>query len=249
MNRKQLAIRYSIEFAGIGLGVLISFNNQRNADLKREKKEINDSIVTLTEEIQTNINYCEEHLNQLHNMKTVNDSILKYYYSFSKKDLIEWHYASPFGHSYLQNGELRYWTKNSDYKNIYLWMITWWNTFAQNEIYFNSLVASGLLLNIEESHIREDIESVFSTMKKRVQVNESLLKQNSDKIFIWAENKRDNSTKSISREFIFKNLKDLKLKNLLEDRSFRIELRIMSLKNYLNSLKSLKIKLNEEYNK
>jgi len=128
-------------------------------------------------------------------------------------------------------------------------MITWWNTFAQNEIYFNSLVASGLLLNIEESHIREDIESVFSTMKKRVQVNESLLKQNSDKIFIWAENKRDNSAKSISREFIFKNLKDLKLKNLLEDRSFRIELRIMSLKNYLNSLKSLKIKLNEEYNK
>ena len=86
-------------------------------------------------------------------------------------------------------------------------------------------------------------------MKKRVQVNESLLKHNSDKIFIWAENKRDNSTKSISREFIFKNLKDLKLKNLLEDRSFRIDLRIMSLKNYLNSLKSLKIKLNEEYNK
>ena len=249
MNKKQLAIRYSIEFVVIVLGVLISFNIQRNADLKREKKEINDSIVTLTEEIQTNINYCEEHLNQLHNMKTVNDSILKNYYSFSKKDLIEWHNSSPFGHSYLQNGELRYWTKNSDYKNIYLWMITWWNTFAQNEIYFNSLVASGLLLNIEESHIREDIESVFSTMKKRVQVNESLLKQNSDKIFIWAENKRDNSTKSISREFIFKNLKDLKLKNLLEDRSFRIELRIMSLKNYLNSLKSLKIKLNEEYNK
>ena len=249
MNKKQLAIRYSIEFVVIVLGVLISFNIQRNADLKREKKEINDSIVTLTEEIQTNINYCEEHLNQLHNMKTVNDSILKNYYSFSKKDLIEWHNSSPFGHSYLQNGELRYWTKDSDYKNIYLWMITWWNTFAQNEIYFNSLVASGLLLNIEESHIREDIESVFSTMKKRVQVNESLLKQNSDKIFIWAENKRDNSTKSISREFIFKNLKDLKLKNLLEDRSFRIELRIMSLKNYLNSLKSLKIKLNEEYNK
>ena len=249
MNKKQLAIRYSIEFVVIVLGVLISFNIQRNADLKREKKEINDSIVTLTEEIQTNINYCEEHLNQLLNMKTVNDSILNNYYSFSKKDLIEWHNASPFGHSYLQNGELRYWTEDSDYKNIYLWMITWWNTFAQNEIYFNSLVASGLLLNIEESHIREDIESVFSTMKKRVQVNESLLKQNSDKIFIWAENKRDNSAKSISREFIFKNLKDLKLKNLLEDRSFRIELRIMSLKNYLNSLKSLKIKLNEEYNK
>ena len=89
MNKKQLAIRYSIEFVVIVLGVLISFNIQRNADLKREKKEINDSIVTLTEEIQTNINYCDEHLNQLLNMKTVNDSILNNYYSFSKKDFVE----------------------------------------------------------------------------------------------------------------------------------------------------------------
>ena len=44
MNKKQLAIRYSIEFVVIVLGVLISFNIQRNADLKREKKEINDLI-------------------------------------------------------------------------------------------------------------------------------------------------------------------------------------------------------------
>ena len=44
MNKKQLAIRYSIEFVVIVLGVLISFNIQRNADLKREKKEISEYV-------------------------------------------------------------------------------------------------------------------------------------------------------------------------------------------------------------
>ena len=37
------------------------------------------------------------------------------------------------------------------------------------------------------------------------------------------------------------------LKNLLEDRSFRIELRIMSVKNYISSLNSLKLKLENEF--
>ena len=83
--------------------------------------------------------------------------------------------------------------------------------------------------------------------KKRVEVNESLLKANSDKIFLWVENQRDNSTKSITRDEIFNYKKDLKLKNLLEDRSFRINLRIMSLKNYLSSLKSLKSKLEDRF--
>ena len=74
MNKKHLAIRYSIEFVVIVLGVLISFNIQRNSDLKREKKEINDSIVTLTEEIQTNINYCEENPHELVSQKNLRGS-------------------------------------------------------------------------------------------------------------------------------------------------------------------------------
>ena len=83
--------------------------------------------------------------------------------------------------------------------------------------------------------------------KKRVEVNEGLLKANSDKIFLWVEQQRDNSKITISRDEIFKNMKNLKLKNLIEDRSFRIELRIMSLKNYLSSLRSLKTKLETKF--
>lgn len=236
-----------MEFVVIVIGILISFYIQRLSDEKRQLREINESIATLSYEIQTNINYCDEHLKQLQNMQIVNDSVLKNFETLNKDSLINWHNKHPFGHSYLEDGKLRYWTDESDYDNLFLWMITWWNTFAQNEIYFKSLISSGLLLNIEDASIREDIESVYVTKKKRVEVNEGLLKANSDKIFLWVEQQRDNSKITISRDEIFKNMKNLKLKNLIEDRSFRIELRIMSLKNYLSSLRSLKTKLETKF--
>ena len=87
-------------------------------------------------------------------------------------------------------------------------MITWWNTFAQNEIYFKSLISSGLLLNIEDASIRR-ILNRFTLPKKRVEVNEGLLKANSDKIFLWVEQQRDNSKITISRDEIFKNMKKI----------------------------------------
>ena len=126
-------------------------------------------------------------------------------------------------------------------------MVTWWNTFAQNEIYFNSLVASGLLLRIEEPGLRESIEAVYTTKKRRVTVNEGLLRANSDKIFAWAERKRDSGLTYRSRADIFASDFDLPLRNLLEDRSHRIRLRIMSLEYYITSLEALRSELFERF--
>lgn len=240
---KDLMKKYVLEFGVIFLGVLISFGIQRQSDDRKEKEEILKSITTLRQEISTNINYCKEHLVQLENMAVVNDSILIHYETFTKTDLMRWHNARPFGHSYLSNGELRYWTTAADYENLYFWMITWWNTFSQNQVYFDSLVNSGLLLYIEDHVLREEIESIYETKKKRVTVNESLLKGVSDKIFTWQEVKRNKAKSSVSRETIFTFQKDLQLKNLLEDRQFRIQLRIMSLENYIAALELVQTKL------
>ena len=113
--------------------------------------------------------------------------------------------------------------------NLHFWMVTWWNTFAQSEIYFNSLVASGLLLNIEENY--RGCDTCYS--------QQGLLRD-SDKIFAWAERKRDASSVYRSRAEIFAEDFDLPLRNLLEDRSHRIGLRIMSLEYYISSLQSLR---------
>ncbi|MAU57791.1 MAG: hypothetical protein CML84_06775, partial [Rhodobiaceae bacterium] len=71
--------------------------------------------------------------------------------------------------------------------------------------------------------------------------------ENSDKIRAWAEEKRNNSKNVISREFAYNNLQDLKLVNLLEDRDYHIGLRVMSLNNYIKSLKNLKELIETKY--
>ena len=241
---RRYAIRYSLEFVVIFLGVVVSFNVQRMSEEKSEAQEARRLIYTLTTEIEANLDYCQEHLKQLRHMQTVNDAILAER-RLDRDFLVDQHNQHPFGHSYLDDGQYRYWTTPEDYKGLHLWMVTWWNTFAQNEIYFNSLVASGLLLHIEDPGLRESIEGVYTTKRRRVTVNEGLLRGNSDKIFAWAEKKRDAGKTSRTRADIFANDFDLTLFNLLEDRSHRIGLRVMSLEYYIASLQALQKDLAE----
>ena len=100
----------------------------------------------------------------------------------------------------------------------------------------------------EEPGLRESIEAAYTTKKRRVTVNEGLLRANSEKIFAWAERKRDASDAYRSRAEIFAEDFDLPLRNLLEDRSHRIGLRIMSLEYYISSLQSLRSELANQFN-
>ena len=240
--------KYIFETLAIFIGILLSFSVDRCTRENQEIEETKKSVLTLVKEIENNIYYCENHLIQLENMKKINEIIISdITQNLKKNKLIDLHNENPFGHSYDINGNLIYWNKEENYKNIYQWMITWWNTFAPEDIYFKSLVNSGNLVLINDYDVSREIEAVYTTRKERVVVNLSLLKENSDKIRAWAEEKRNSSKKIITREYAYNNLQDLKLFNLLEDRDYHIGLRIMSLKNYIKSLKNLKELIETKY--
>lgn len=240
--------KYIFESTAIFVGILLSFSVDRYNDERIEKENITQSVLTLVNEIESNIEYCEEHLKQLKNMVIVNKLITSDYDYLRKDSLINLHQRYPYGHSYDINGNILYWNEESNYNNIYQWMITWWNTFSPEEIYFKSLINSGKLVLIDNSTVRKEIESVYTTRKERNFVNLKLLKQNSDKIFMWIDNKRNNQLDITSREFIFTNLIDLELKNLLNDRNYFLTLRVMSISKYIESLNNLKSVINLEYN-
>ena len=240
--------KYIFESIAIFVGILLSFTVDRYNDERIEKENITQSVLTLVNEIESNIEYCEEHLKQLKNMVIVNKLITSDYNYLRKDSLINLHQKYPYGHSYDINGNILYWNEESNYNNIYQWMITWWNTFSPEEIYFKSLINSGKLVLIDNSKVRKEIESVYTTRKERNFVNLKLLKQNSDKIFMWIDNKRNNQLDITSREFIFTNLIDLELKNLLNDRNYFLTLRVMSISKYIESLNNLKSVINLEYN-
>ena len=240
--------KYIFESTAIFVGILLSFTVDRYNDERIEKENITQSVLTLVNEIESNIEYCEEHLKQLKNMVIVNKLITSDYNYLRKDSLINLHQKYPYGHSYDINGNILYWNEESNYNNIYQWMITWWNTFSPEEIYFKSLINSGKLVLIDNSTVRKEIESVYTTRKERNFVNLKLLKQNSDKIFMWIDNKRNNQLDITGREFIFTNLIDLELKNLLNDRNYFLTLRVMSISKYIESLNNLKSVINLEYN-
>jgi len=240
--------KYIFETLAIFIGILLSFSVDRCTRENQEIEETKKSVLTLVKEIENNIYYCENHLIQLENMKKINEIIISdITQNLKKNKLIDLHNENPFGHSYDINGNLIYWNKEENYKNIYQWMITWWNTFAPEDIYFKSLVNSGNLVLIDDYDVSREIEAVYTTRKERVVVNLSLLKENSDKIRAWAEEKRNSSKNTITREFAYNKLQDLKLLNLLEDRDYHIGLRVMSLKNYIKSLKNLKELIEAKY--
>ena len=240
--------KYIFETLAIFIGILLSFSVDRCTRENQEIEETKKSVLTLVKEIENNIYYCENHLIQLENMKKINEIITSdITQNLKKNKLIDLHNENPFGHSYDINGNLIYWNKEENYKNIYQWMITWWNTFVPEDIYFKSLVNSGNLVLIDDYDVSREIEAVYTTRKERVIVNLSLLKENSDKIRTWAEEKRNSSKNTITREFAYNNLQDLKLLNLLEDRDYHIGLRVMSLKNYIKSLKNLKELIETKY--
>ncbi len=240
--------KYIFETLAIFLGIILSFSVDRCTRSNLEIEEIKKSVFTLIKEIDNNIIYCENHLIQLENMQKVNFIITSDLSNNLKKTkLIDLHDNYLFGHSYDINGNLNYWNQEENYNNIYQWMITWWNTFSQEDIYFQSLINSGNLVLIDDHDVSREIEAVYTTRMNRVKVNLSLLKENSDKIRLWAEDKRNNSKSYVDREYVFNNLQDLELKNLLNDRNYFIGLRVMSLKNYIKSLRNLKILIESKY--
>ena len=240
--------KYIFETLAIFLGIILSFSVDRCTRSNLEIEEIKKSVFTLIKEIDNNIIYCENHLIQLENMQKVNFIITSDLSNNLKKTkLIDLHDNYLFGHSYDINGNLNYWNQEENYNNIYQWMITWWNTFSKEDIYFQSLINSGNLVLIDDHDVSREIEAVYTTRMNRVKVNLSLLKENSDKIRLWAEDKRNNSKSYVDREYVFNNLQDLELKNLLNDRNYFIGLRVMSLKNYIKSLRNLKILIELKY--
>lgn len=240
--------KYIFETLAIFFGIILSFSVDRCTRSNLEIEEIKKSVFTLIKEIDNNIIYCESHLKQLENMQKVNFIITSDLSNNLRKiKLIELHDNYLFGHSYDINGNLNYWNQEENYNNVYQWMITWWNTFSPEDIYFQSLINSGNLVLIDDHDVSREIEAVYTTRMERVKVNLSLLKENSDKIRTWAEEKRNSSKSYIDREYVFNNLQDLKLKNLLNDRNYFIGLRVMSLENYIKSLKNLKNLIEKKY--
>ena len=230
----------------IFFSVLASLWVDGYTDEIKEKDELNDSIITLSNEISKNIEYTKEHIYQVKNLKYMTEVIYDNYSKITLNKLKTTHDNNPFFHNIDINGNVSYYKQYDDDDSI-MWMLRGFLAWEPADIFFKSMLNSGRLLEIENDKLRTEIESIYTKHEERVNGLTNFTKINSDHIGNWFEKKRSKYNSDINFGDVFLKERDQELKNLLKDKKATLGGRLVSLEFYLQSLQNVVSIISSDY--
>ena len=237
--------KYLAEGLVIFASIFASFSVENIRQNSIEKEILNEAVITLGDEIESNIEYTKEHLKQVENMLYLTNELLNRYEEINLNNLYEIHSNNPFIYNIINNGELEYVKKYNDQYNI----MSYWNAWEPEDVFFQSMLYSGKLLEIKNKKLSKEIESIYTKHEERVSGMTNYTRNNSDKIMSWFEDGKNNFDRDILNEELFNSFKDQKLKNLLKFRSNILTGRVDDLENYLQALNNVVLLISSEYKK
>lgn len=237
--------KYLAEGLVIFASIFASFSVENIRQDSIEKDILNEAVITLGDEIESNIDYTKEHLKQVENMLYLTNELLNRYDDIKLTNLYEIHSNNPFIYNIINNGELEYIKKYNDQYNI----MSYWNAWEPEDVFFQSMLYSGKLLEIKNKKLRKEIESIYTKHEERVSGMTNYTRNNSDKIMSWFEDGKNNFDRDILNEELFNAYKDQELKNLLKFRSDNLTGRVDNLENYLQALNNVVLLISSEYKK
>lgn len=237
--------KYLAEGLVIFASIFASFSVENIRQDSIDKEIINEAVITLGDEIESNIEYTKEHLKQVENMLYLTNELLNRYDKIKLTNLYEIHSNNPFIYNIINNGELEYIKKYNDQYNI----MSYWNAWEPEDVFFQSMLYSGKLLEIKNKKLRKEIESIYTKHEERVSGMTNYTRNNSDKIMNWFEDGKNNFDRDILNEELFNSYKDQELKNLLKFRSDNLAGRVDNLENYLQALNNVVLLISSEYKK
>ena len=237
--------KYLAEGLVIFASIFASFSVENIRQDSIDKEIINEAVITLGDEIESNIEYTKEHLKQVENMLYLTNELLNRYDKIKLTNLYEIHSNNPFIYNIINNGELEYIKKYNDQYNI----MSYWNAWEPEDVFFQSMLYSGKLLEIKNKKLRKEIESIYTKHEERVSGMTNYTRNNSDKIMSWFEDGKNNFDRDILNEELFNSFKDQELKNLLKFRSDNLASRVDNLENYLQALNNVVLLISSEYKK
>ena len=237
--------KYLAEGLVIFASIFASFYVENIRQDSIDKDILNEAVITLGDEIESNIDYTKEHLKQVENMLYLTNELLNRYDEIKLTNLYEIHSNNPFIYNIINNGELEYIKKYNDQYNI----MSYWNAWEPEDVFFQSMLYSGKLLEIKNKKLRKEIESIYTKHEERVSGMTNYTRNNADKIMSWFEDGKNNFDRDILNEELFNNYKDQELKNLLKFRSDNLTGRVDNLENYLQALNNVVLLISSEYKK
>ena len=237
--------KYLAEGLVIFASIFASFSVENIRQDSIEKDILNEAVITLGDEIESNIDYTKEHLKQVENMLYLTNELLNRYDDIKLTNLYEIHSNNPFIYNIINNGELEYIKKYNDQYDI----MSYWNAWEPEDVFFQSILYSGKLLEIKNKKLRKEIESIYTKHEERVSGMTNYTRNNSDKIMRWFEDGKNNFDRDILNEELFNTYKDQELKNLLKFRSDNLTGRVDNIENYLQALNNVVLLISSEYKK
>ena len=237
--------KYLAEGIVIFASIFASFSVENLRQNSIEKEELNDAVITLGDEIISNIDYTKEHLKQVKNMLYLTNQVINEFSTISLKDAYQIHTENPYIFSIIENGEIEY---NKKYQNNYF-VFGWWNAWEPVDVFFQSMLYSGKLLEIKNKKLRNEIESIYTKQEERVSGMAGMTKDISADITAWFESEKNNFDYDITNSDLFDNHKNQKLKNLLKTRQSNLESRVVDIDNYLQALNNVILLISTEYKK
>ncbi len=233
-----------IEGVVIFISILASLSVDNMRDLSDEQEILNEAVTTLGDEIKSNIKYTIEHIKQVRNMLYLTSQMVDKFNEMTFSQALKIHSDKPYMHSITENGRIEYIKKyeNENY-NIFIWTNAW----EPEDVFFQSMLYSGKLLEIKNKSLRKKIESIYTNQEERISGMHKITGVLAQDILKWFDEKENEINKDIKVSEIFNTLKDQKLKNFLKRRRNQLSQRITDLENYLQSLEKVVLLINTNY--
>lgn len=235
--------KYLAEGLVIFASIFASFSVENIRQDSIEKEILNEAVITLGDEIESNIKYTKEHLKQIKNFNYVMESIYNDFENISMNDIYNLHSNNPYIYNIVENGNIEY---NLQYNDSYF-VFAWWNAWEPEDVFFQSMLYSGKLLEIKNKKLRKEIESIYTKQEERVNGMALLTKEVTENIADWFEYEKNKFDKDISNTEIFNNYKNQKLKNLINRNRNLLSSRVNDIENYLQALNNVVLLISSEY--
>ena len=237
--------KYLAEGVVIFASIFASFSVENLRQNSIEKEILNDAVITLGDEIESNIEYTKEHLKQVKNMLYVMERVFNDFENITLNDIYNLHDNNPYIYRIIENGNIEY---NKQYNDNY-YVLTWWNAWEPEDVFFQSMLYSGKLLEIKNKKLRKEIESIYTKQEERISGMTLLTKDRMERIVEWFENERNKFDKDITNSELFSGHKNQRLKNLINMCRGNLEGRVSDLENYLQALNNVVLLISSEYKK
>ena len=226
--------------------IIASFSVENYRESSQEKEVINDAVITLGDEITSNIKYTKEHLEQVKNVFYITDEIIKRFKTISMENIFDIHSNNPFLHTISTDGKITYIKKyDNDFDTLI--MFTAWLAWEPETIFFQSMLNSGKLLEIKNKKLRTEIESIYTKQEERVDGMAKFTLDNCAPIQDWFLEMQNKVKNDISLKDVFERFRNQELKNYLKFKRSTLKARIIDIEAYLQSLQNVVLLISTEY--